>query len=271
MSKRKRQIRQHKRNVAPGLQAKSVRVHKHDRLAKHGTKQSKYLKPEVSAAANPYTEAQHILCLGEGNFSFARAIVRLLEYCGGNVIATAFDSKETVFLKYEEGPDPVSDIVAELADCDATVLYDVDATNIHKSLQKSSKAQHCQTPGLFDTIVFNFPHVGLGIKDQDVNVRKNQQMLSSFFMSSCSVLKPDGEVHVTLKAGKPYSLWNIVSLAHHSTAGALSLKTTRLFQAANFPGYTHRRTLGYQEGVSHVGNGDIDSGSNTYIFRRSQQ
>lgn len=33
-------------------------------------------------------------------------------------------------------------------------------------LQKSSKAQHCQTPDLFDIIIFNFPHVGLGIKDQ---------------------------------------------------------------------------------------------------------
>lgn len=101
MSKRKRQIRQHKRTVAPGLQAKSVGVHKHASPAKHGTKQSKSPKPEVSAAAYPYTEAQHILCLGEGNFSFARALVRLLEYSGANVIATAFDSKETVLLKYE--------------------------------------------------------------------------------------------------------------------------------------------------------------------------
>lgn len=46
----------------------------------------------------------------------------------------------------------------------------------------------------------------------------------------------DGEIHVALKAGKPYSMWNIVSLAHHATQGRLTLKTKRLFEADCFPG-----------------------------------
>ena len=52
----------------------------------------------------------------------------------------------------------------------------------------------------------------------------------------------DGEIHVTLKDGKPYSLWNIVSLAHHATQGVLTLKTTCAFNAADYPGRfcTHR-------------------------------
>ena len=46
----------------------------------------------------------------------------------------------------------------------------------------------------------------------------------------------DGEVHVTLKEGKPYSLWNLVSLAHHATQGVLTQKTTRAFDPKQFPG-----------------------------------
>ena len=48
----------------------------------------------------------------------------------------------------------------------------------------------------------------------------------------------DGEIHVTLKDGKPYSLWNIVSLAHHATQGVLILKTTCPFHADQYPGKT---------------------------------
>ncbi len=41
---------------------------------------------------------------------------------------------------------------------------------------------------------------------------------------------------MTLKDGKPYSLWNIVSLAHHATQGVLILKTTCPFHADQYPG-----------------------------------
>lgn len=33
-------------------------------------------------------------------------------------------------------------------------------------LQKSSKGSQRKVPPLFDVVTFNFPHVGLGIKDQ---------------------------------------------------------------------------------------------------------
>ena len=48
-----------------------------------------------------YTESQRILCVGEGNFSFARALVRQLEGQGQLLTATAYDTKETVLEKYE--------------------------------------------------------------------------------------------------------------------------------------------------------------------------
>ncbi|DBA98496.1 TPA: hypothetical protein ACH3X3_012489 [Trebouxia sp. C0006] len=147
-------------------------------------------KVPKSQAGPQYHESQQILCVGEGNFSFARALVRTLEGLGQNLFATAYDARDTVDAKYQEGGDPVSEIIEELQDCDVTLCYAVDATQLAKTLQVASKKQHVRNlPQVFDRIIFNFPHVGLGIKDQDINVQKNQQMLSSFFFSVCEVLK----------------------------------------------------------------------------------
>ncbi|DBA95072.1 TPA: hypothetical protein ACH3X1_002585 [Trebouxia sp. C0004] len=147
-------------------------------------------KVPQSNSGPQYHESQQILCVGEGNFSFARALVRSLEGQGQSLIATSYDARDTVDAKYQEGGDPVSEIIQELQDCDVTLCYAVDATQLAKSLQVASKKQHVRKfPTAFDRIIFNFPHVGLGIKDQDINVQKNQQMLSSFFFSACEVLK----------------------------------------------------------------------------------
>lgn len=54
-------------------------------------------KPSVHSL----NDSHQILCVGEGNFSFARALVRLFDSSGDNLLATAYDSEETVKLKYE--------------------------------------------------------------------------------------------------------------------------------------------------------------------------
>ncbi len=121
-----------------------------------------------------YHESQQILCVGEGNFSFARALVRTLEGVGQNLFATAYDARDTVDAKYQvshrhnaqqrlhktdsykrnkactrafvpvlqEGGDPVSEIIEELQDCDVTLCYAVDATQLAKSLQVSTNSQN---------------------------------------------------------------------------------------------------------------------------------
>lgn len=112
-----------------------------------------------AGATVSYDEYQRILCIGDGNFSFARALVRKLEGQGQLLTATAYDTKETVWEKYEvsgnsfrsgmckglfgclmtsglqEGLDPVSEIVEELQGCDAAVYFAVDATQIVKTLK----------------------------------------------------------------------------------------------------------------------------------------
>ncbi|DBA85430.1 TPA: hypothetical protein ACH3X2_006106 [Trebouxia sp. C0005] len=238
MSKRKKSVKKPPRlhrNQATASKPSSTKRKQQDTAARR--KVASGDRGPKSKTGPQYHESQQILCVGEGNFSFARALVRTLEGQGQNLTATAYDARDTVDAKYQGGGDPVSDIIQELQVCDVTLCYGVDATQLAKSLQVASKKQHVKNlPQAFDRIIFNFPHVGLGIKDQDINVQKNQQMLSSFFFSACEVLKADGEIHVTLKDGKPYSLWNIVSLAHHATQGVLILKTTCPFHADQYPG-----------------------------------
>lgn len=88
-------------------------------------------------------------------------------------------------------------------------------------------------------------------------MRTNQELLGGFFLSAMEVVALGGEVHVTVKTGKPYDLWGVVGLAHRVTGGALKLLASHRFQPEQFPGYSHRRTLGHREGLSASENEEI--------------
>jgi 25S rRNA (uracil2634-N3)-methyltransferase len=80
---------------------------------------------------------------------------------------------------------------------------------------------------------------------------------------------PEGEIHVTIKTCKPYDLWAIKGLA--KATGKLAIKGTAPFYPDDFPGYEHRRTLGFKEGVSKPGNAEITSSApKTFMFVRSE-
>ncbi|KAJ1898453.1 hypothetical protein LPJ66_002734 [Kickxella alabastrina] len=66
-------------------------------------------------------------------------------------------------------------------------------------------------------------------------------------------VKP-GQIHVALKSGPPYSHWNIRQLAKDS---GLMSRGSVVFDFSAFPGYEHRRTLGFKEGVSKDENREI--------------
>jgi 25S rRNA (uracil2634-N3)-methyltransferase len=133
--------------------------------------------------------------------------------------------------------------------------------------------------------------IGLGIKDQDRNVVANQKLLNGFFDAAEPLLVkashdaipavksqsrqiedsivPDGEIHVTLKTCKPYNLWAVKGLV--KAKGVLAIRGTAPFYADDFPGYEHRRTLGYKEGLSKGANAEIlSSEPKRYIFVRKE-
>jgi 25S rRNA (uracil2634-N3)-methyltransferase len=187
-----------------------------------------------------------------GNFSFAASLCELGH--GANLTATAYDSKEVTLEKYPDAQENI-DVLEKSG---VTVLFQVDGTRLEKT--KHFKAIR------FEFIVFMFPHVGRGIKDMERNIAANQQLLSAFFSSAGSVMATESQIHVTIKQVEPYTLWRVKELAAEN-----GLVCSRSFEFCPtlYPGYSHRRTLGFVEGVSSEKNEElIGKNCRTFCFSR---
>ncbi|OCB87100.1 hypothetical protein A7U60_g5835 [Sanghuangporus baumii] len=140
----------------------------------------------------PFRPTDTILLIGEGNFSFARALLShsSLQYLPpNNVTATSYDSEETCYNKYPDA----RQIVEDLRRRGVEVLFSVDATALERC--KPLKRRR------WDRVVWNFPHAGKGITDQDRNILSNQILLLSFLRSVASFLVtgPIPSVHAPRK------------------------------------------------------------------------
>jgi 25S rRNA (uracil2634-N3)-methyltransferase len=101
----------------------------------------------------PFGASDRILLIGEGNFSFAVALLQHppapLDYLPpANITATALDTEEECHTKY---PDAEQNIRV-LREKGTRVLFGVDATRLEKTSALKRK--------VFDRIVWNFPHAG---------------------------------------------------------------------------------------------------------------
>ncbi|KAI7896972.1 uncharacterized protein EV154DRAFT_541258 [Mucor mucedo] len=247
--------------------------------AKRNQIKAKKADSETIRVRPQFKSKDKILLIGEGNFSFARSLAEnYLEEGSENMVATCYDTEKVLYEKYG---DEAKDNVELIREYGATVLFEVDATDFPKEVKKNR----------YHKIIFNFPHAGSGIKDQDRNVVANQKLLNGFFDAATPMLTkaskgeipatksntrqaeeeivPDGEIHVTLKTCKPYNLWAVKGLVKAN--GVLAVKGTTPFYADDFPGYEHRRTLGYKEGLSKGANAEILSAEpKTYMFVRKE-
>ncbi|KAG8219403.1 hypothetical protein J3R82DRAFT_325 [Butyriboletus roseoflavus] len=142
----------------------------------------------------PFKPTDKILLVGEGNFSFARALIvdppsPLEHLVPANVTATSYDSEEECFSKY---PDAEA-IVNSIKQRGARILFGIDATKLQKhSVLKGRR---------WDRIVWNFPHAGKGITDQDRNILSNQRLILDFLRSAphCLILGPIPLIHPARK------------------------------------------------------------------------
>jgi len=248
----------------------------------------------------PFNKNDCVLLVGEGDFSFALALKKHLGV--RNITATCYDDKQALAEKYPQAVDNIAAFVdtnishisvrlqgtdkeaeddqgkeAEHEDIDETlsdwentisakpviaagefkVLYAIDATKLLKRriFSKSSRR--------YDRIAFQFPHVGGITKNQTRQVRYNQELLLSFFENAKPLLTPDtGIVIVTLFEGQPYELWNIRALAKEA---GLFTKTSFTFEASEYPGYKHSRTLGNIDGKGGAWKGE-ERKARMYIF-----
>ncbi|PVU99010.1 hypothetical protein BB559_001064 [Furculomyces boomerangus] len=246
-----------------------------DEIAKAKQKNTKKQKHEIKVPVM-YTRKDRILLVGEGNFSFAKALAEKIG-TGINILATSLDSEKDSNTKYIDA----SENVLEFKKLGGSVLYNIDCTCLekYKSIRNSK----------FTKIVFNFPHAGPEFIDQltkehpsndeenddleksgDKDLTKSKLEIQNNNLSLFSQplkTKVDGEIHITLKSGEPYDSWNVKALSKKT--GKLQIKTTVPFITKTYPGYEHRRTLGFKQGTS-VGNNleIIDKKPKTYIFVR---
>ncbi|KNC76546.1 hypothetical protein SARC_10959, partial [Sphaeroforma arctica JP610] len=209
-----------------------------------------------------YNVNDEILLVGEGNCSFSRALVEKFEV-GDKITCTTYDTYDVLKTKYG---DEVDGFIQQLIDSNARVQHGIDATKLHEA---KKLARSGEETAVFDTIVFNFPHTGAGIKNTERNILANQEMLTNFFESAYKVLSEKGEIHLTIKLGEPYSQWRVAKLAERATD--LYLKNSQPFDCTLYPGYEHRRTIGFDEGKSKAGNHDIEKGARTYVFVRDTE
>jgi 25S rRNA (uracil2634-N3)-methyltransferase len=247
-----------------------------------------------------------VLLLGEANFSFARALVEGRGHAGHLVCATAYDSEKEALDKYPDAAENVAALRAR----GARVAFGVDAGALDKSHKVVGKGPR------WSRVVFNFPHVGKGITDQDRNVRANQVLLLRTLKSVAPLLTegpsafplpakgkakkgpapkkrprspsfsgdedetiasrpvpasftpPDrqGTLLVTLLNQPPYSEWELPKLANRPPPTCPGTREAQPrfrvirsfdFVPAAWPGYAHRRTIGWREGLSKANNEEI--------------
>ena len=149
-------------------------------VPKHQSKVKKAAPPKRSAKAksgNPTSQQQpayvpfepnhRILLIGEGDFSFSRALLE--SHKCSSLLATSYDSQSAVLSKYPQA----ATATKALEEAGCKVEYKIDATKLGHVGGNGGGSKHVRKGG-WDRIVFNFPHVGGLTKDVNRQVRANQ-------------------------------------------------------------------------------------------------
>jgi 25S rRNA (uracil2634-N3)-methyltransferase len=167
------------------------------------------LRSKSSAYAAVYRSSDRVLTLGDGDLSFALSLAHEFSSSAQtalNLIATTYESHESLVNTY---PD-ISARMQEIADTDAFLYHDVDATKLESYRFLANKK--------FNFVLWNFPCIGVrnGLDGQVSELDQNKALIKDFFESVRPFLESTGEVHLTHKTVEPFSWWNIEQLAMES-------------------------------------------------------
>ncbi|KAK3281960.1 hypothetical protein CYMTET_10279 [Cymbomonas tetramitiformis] len=181
-----------------------------------------------------------VLTLGEGDFTFSLSFVsKYLELAQVNralpkldILATSFDGSTDVVKKYIEGKRILRALRQQsCAHVFTAVLHNIDAT------QLSPTTLEIDGKGLFDLIVFQFPH--LGIED----AKRHSYLLGHLF-HSCSqgdILARGGRIYISLVEGQA-ERWELEAQAARNK---LRVEGTLELREDAWPGYHVRRHQGH--------------------------
>ncbi|XP_033131893.1 uncharacterized protein At4g26485-like [Brassica rapa] len=182
-----------------------------------------------------YSNKQKILLVGEGDFSFSLSLGRAFG-SASNITTSSLDSRVIingvvdVNRKYTYGKQNVE----ELERLGGTVIHGV---NVHSMSSDNRLAR-------YNRIVFNFPHSGLGFgsEHESFYIMQHQALVRGFFESARKMLEDeDGEIHLTHKTTRPFSEWEIETLAQEK---GLRLIGLMVFDQLAFPGYSNKKGSG---------------------------
>jgi len=258
--------------AVPATEAKEVKVPKAMKVqpkAKAGKpEEPKLSKKELKMAAGferrhraLYDVGQKVLLVGEGNFSFARALCANLcegdKKGGENVYATCHDSEADLDKKYSDAAALRKELEDEF---NATTLTSVDARRIHNIKEFR---------GHFQRIIWNFPHMGGNDADVEQSIRDHKALLIDFFKDAekCLSEDEDAAIHVALKEGEPCKSWKIVQ-SFRAACPDMDLKEVRPFGFGAWPGYEFRRTAGFDSRHSKKDRAELAKGAKIYVFVR---
>jgi 25S rRNA (uracil2634-N3)-methyltransferase len=168
-----------------------------------------------------------ILTVGDGDFSFSLSLAnQLLSNDTAKLTATSHESLKSVLDTYKPHSQAT---LASLRSLGATVLHEVDATNLAATteLHSERESKHGKKDKdeikvklkKFDVVIWNFPCLSLpaGADGQAKELAANRELLTSFFNNVHQFLrKGTGEVHISHKTVEPFSWWGIKQLAAES-------------------------------------------------------
>ncbi|KAJ3127721.1 hypothetical protein HK100_009586 [Physocladia obscura] len=249
------------------------------------------LRNALAATASPrlrklpyFSPSDAILLVGEGDFSFAAALAKALDYSqtnssnSGSITATSFDSYSEVSGKYS------SEATARIAALKILkrvfVLHKLDATRMAADPRIMPPRDNGGPAHLapIHTIVFNFPHIGGGTQRDTI---ANKRMLLAFFKQSQILLatsfkNANNNTNNNISAGKIKSkneyrvlvalrstpFYEKFGLEEVAVAAGFSLLERVLFDADRWTalGYISQRTNPAQRDAPSCENADL------YVF-----
>eukprot|EP00928_Gymnodinium_smaydae_P072596 TRINITY_DN55934_c0_g1_i1.p1 TRINITY_DN55934_c0_g1~~TRINITY_DN55934_c0_g1_i1.p1 ORF type:complete len:303 (-),score=50.53 TRINITY_DN55934_c0_g1_i1:148-1056(-) len=222
------------------------------------------LRQTAKGSCGPYVAGDMILLVGDGDFSFASALLARLG-TDAYIVATALDDSKSLRKKYPNARANIQRLEA----AGMQVMYGIDCRRLHETEDFQ---------GAFTKIVFNFPHLGTDGADIEEHRRLLREFLSA--AASCLEALPSAEIHITIRSGEPYNSWKVQQLAKDVDSddksrgrggeGKSRLRCDRVvpFEAKHYRGYQHQRTRGEAYAKARgLEDHNVVEGARTYVFK----